>query len=333
VKVFRTDHRHIEAAGGAWAVTLGTFDGVHRGHAAICHQAVELARAGQLSGALAVSFARHPRAVLTPEHRPRLLTTLEERIPLLAATGLDRLYVLEFDGDLRELPYDRFVREVLRERLGLSHFVLGHDVHFGKGRGGTARTVAELAESEGFRFTQVSSVQHEGKAISSTRIRDEIERGSLDEAVRMLGHPYLVRGRVVHGRGEGRGLGFPTANLALGHPAKLLPPAGVYAAWARRAGEASWRQAVLNLGVAPTFGAGGELRLEVHLLEDSPDLYDMELEVAFGLHIRPEQRFSGPEVLAARIGKDLEEARRFLEHAVPPFHARALDGPLRGQAE
>jgi len=330
VQVFRTEHRAVEPIEGAWAVTLGTFDGVHLGHAAICGEAVELARAEGLSGALAVSFARHPRAVLTPDQRPRLLTTLEERIPLLAATGLDRLYILDFDEELRELSHDRFVRELLEQKLGLRHFVLGHDVHFGKGRGGTVQTVADLAESDGFLFTQVASIRHREEAISSTRIRDEIQKGSLEAAVAMLGHPYLVRGRVVQGRGEGRGLGFPTANLQDFHTAKLLPPQGVYAAWARPADEGVWREAVLNLGVAPTFGVDGQLRLEVHLLEGSPDLYGESLEVAFGARIRPEERFEAPEQLTARIHQDLAEAREFLSSAQPPFHPRALSELPRG---
>ncbi len=319
MQVLRTEYQDIEPVSGAWAVTLGTFDGVHRGHAAICGQASELARAEGLAGALAVSFQRHPRAVLTPDHRPRLLTTLEERIPLLASTGLDRLYILDFDEELRELPYDRFVREVLLARLGLRHFVLGHDVHFGKGRGGTVQTVADLAESEGFLFTQVASVRHGEGAISSTRIRDEIQSGSLEEAVTMLGHPYLARGRVIHGEGRGKGLGFPTANLEFAHPAKLLPAPGVYAAWGRPAGEGVWKEAVLNLGVAPTFGDGGPLRLELHFLQESHAAYDLELEVAFGVRIREERRFEGPEALVEQIQRDLGAAREFLRFAKPPF--------------
>jgi riboflavin kinase/FMN adenylyltransferase len=254
------------------------------------------------------------------------LTTLEERIALLRAAGLDRLYVLDFEENLQVLEYDEFVRSVLRDRLGLAHFILGHNVHFGRGRRGTSASVRALAQEMGFAFSQVKSVEHEGSAISSSRIRDAIEAGDLTGATAMLGHPYLVCGPVEGGRRIGRRLGFPTANLRITHPAKLFPPPGVYAAWARVVGESGFVPAALNLGQAPTFGSGTELRLEVHLLEGSPQLYEKRLLVAFGPRLRAEKRFSAPEELARQIARDVEAVPLALATSPPWQTPRAL-GP------
>lgn len=318
MKIYRGSFLRVPKLEGAWAVTLGTFDGVHRGHAAIFARAIEVVRREGLDGSLAITFGRHPRAVLTPNQRPRLLTTLEERIALLRAAGLDRLYVLDFEENLQVLEYDEFVRYVLRDRLGLAHFILGHDVHFGRGRRGTSESVRALAREVGFAFSQVESVEHDSSAISSSRIRDAIEAGDLTGATAMLGHPYLVCGPVEGGRRLGRRLGFPTANLRITHPAKLLPPPGVYAAWARVVGESGFVPAALNLGHAPTFGSGAELRLEVHLLEGSPQLYKKRLLVVFGPRLRDEKSFSSPEELGRQIARDVE--------AVPPALATSPPG-------
>lgn len=324
MKIYRGSFLKIPQLEGSWAVTLGTFDGVHLGHAAILSRALELTRDEELTGSLAITFGRHPRAVLTPSHRPRLLTTLQERIALLDAAGLDRLYVLDFEEKLQVLEYDEFVNFVLRDRLHLAHFILGHDVHFGRGRRGTAESVRVLAEAHGFAFSQVESVRHEGKAISSSRIRDAIGRGELAEASAMLGHPYLVLGPVEGGQQIGRQLGFPTANLRLTHPAKLLPPHGVYAAWARVLGERSWSAAALNLGPAPTVKSGDAAGLEVHLLEGSPDLYNKQLAVAFGPRLRAQRRFASAEELARQIARDVAEVPRALQRTPPLQRPEAL---------
>ncbi len=309
MEIVESDIGGLETRSEDWALTLGSFDGVHRGHLAICRRVVELVRENGLRGGAAVTFARHPRAVLDPQRPPRLLTTPAEKIPLLAATGLDRLYVLSFDEELRKLDYRSFVRDVLIARLGMRDLVLGHDVHFGHERGGTADAVATLARHDGFRFHQVESVLEGGEPVSSTRIRGLIEAGRLEDACALLGHPYLVRGEVVEGRGLGRRLGFPTANLKWGDPAKLLPPPGVYAAWAREEGRREWAEAVLNLGTAPTVDPHGSMGLEVHLLDGDHRLQGRILQVVFGERIRSERRFPSLEELVARIQQDVAEAR------------------------
>jgi riboflavin kinase/FMN adenylyltransferase len=305
--------RDLPPMGGPCAVTLGTFDGVHRGHRAILGEAVRHARARGWPAAAAVTFGSHPRSVLPGQKAPRILTVAREKQWLLATTGIDRLVVLDFDDDLASLEYDVFVREVLRERLGMAHFVLGHDVHFGRGRAGNVATVADLAEAEGFSFSQVASVRHQGQPISSTRIRDCVQAGDLRDAVAMLGHPFFILGQVEPGRGDGRRLGFPTANLALPGAAKLLPRQGVYGGWAAAEGLDGWCKAAVNLGTAPTLTPEGPVRVEVHLLEVEADLVGKDLMVGLEFPIRKEIRFDGVEALKAQIQADVAQVRRGLQ--------------------
>lgn len=325
MEITRSSLNDLPRFAGRWAVTLGTFDGVHRGHQAILAEGRSVARAHGFDGTVAVSFARHPRAMLEPDRRPRILTTVDERTRLLGATGLDRLVVLQFDEHLARLEYDAFVRRVLLQALGMAHFVLGHDVHFGRGRAGTLVTVAELAEVEGFTVSQVASIRHRGRPISSSRIRDCVADGSMREAVRMMGHPYPMTGLVAAGRGMGRELGFPTANLECSGSAKLRPGLGVYAGWARGKATGGWRAAAINVGRAPTVSDEGVVRIEVHLLDSSFDLLGEPLEVGFVSKMRDEFRFEGISSLRAQIGEDVAMARRVLESAEADARADRLD--------
>lgn len=324
MRLHRCSFPEVPRLGGRWAVTLGTFDGVHRGHQAILAESRAVARAHDLDGAVAVSFAHHPRSVLDGARRPRILTTPDEKIRLLAASGLEALVLLDFDEALAALEYDTFVRSILLDRLGLAHFVLGHDVHFGRGRGGNVTTVAALGEAEGFGVSQVASVRHGGEPISSTRIRDLVAGGRLPEAAVLLGHPFPVAGQVVEGRRLGRTLGFPTANLDPGDPSKLLPPLGVYGAWARW--DRDWHPAVVNIGLAPTVSDAGEIRVEAHVLEGEWDLYGRRVELALAGQLRAEKKFTGVEALRAQIGRDVEAAQSLLrEPPGPGLDPRRLD--------
>jgi len=337
MRVIEGRHQDLPTLAGRWALTLGTFDGVHRGHQAIVAEGQAVAQSHGFDGAAAVSFLYHPRSILDGQRRPRILTTLRERTQLLASTGLDLLVLLQFDESLAALEYDVFVREILRDRLGLAHFVLGHDVHFGRGRRGNVNSVTELAEAEGFGVSQVASVRAGGEPISSTRIRDRVAAGDLGAAVRLLGHPFPLSGMVVEGRRIGRTLGFPTANLEVADAAKLLPAHGVYAAWAGWDAQEGWRQAVVNIGIAPTVSATGMVRVEAHVLDGSWDLYGRGLQLALVAQVRAEARFAGPEELRAQIGRDVAEARTLLTPAAEPGVSRpawpagwTLDSP-KGQ--
>lgn len=327
--------RHIEPVDGPCAVTLGTFDGVHRGHQAILDDAMAHARSRGWPAAVAVTFASHPRSVLRGQKAPRILTVAEEKYWLLSATGLDRLVVLDFDEDLASLAYDAFVQEVLCARLGMAHFVLGHDVHFGRGRAGNVSTVADLAEAEGFSFSQVASVRHGSEPISSTRIRDCVETGDLEGAVAMLGHAFPILGTVGVGRGDGHRLGFPTANLDLPSDTKLLPRQGVYGGWASVEGLEGWHRAAVNLGTAPTLTSSGEVRVEVHLLDVEAKLRGRGLLIGLEFRIRDEIRFDGIEGLIRQIRADVAQVRERLRRppAVPPWGGGTspLDRPPGGR--
>lgn len=327
VKIFRGRRDEIPRLSGKWALTLGTFDGVHRGHHALLSETHRIGQRSDFAGAAAVTFERHPRTVLTPENAPPRLTTDSERAQLLAATGLDLLVILPFDRDTSQLGYDEFVRDFFIDRLALGHLVLGHDVHFGRGREGTVGTVAGLAESLGFGMSQVASVRYRDEPISSTRIRSTLAAGEVEEAGAMLGHPYLIRGVVREGRRVGRELGFPTANVESDHPRKILPADGVYGGWVRRPGR-EWVEAVINVGRAPTVSQDGDAlrRVEAHLLVETDDFYGEEIEVAVARRLRGEQRFDGLEALKAAIEADVV-AWRASGGQLPPELDPARLGP------
>ena len=314
MKILRSPHDALETLPGHRVVTLGTFDGVHRGHQEVLTQLRRAGRADGLDEVCAVTFGPHPRAVLTPKDVPALLNSRADREKMLAAAGVQLLVVLDFTPELAALEYDVFVREILLRRLGLQHFVLGHDVHFGRGRGGNVHTVTELGDEEGFLVSQVPSVHVDGEPVSSTRIRRALAEGELERAVELLGHPHLLSGPVVRGRQLGRGLGFPTANLEL-PGRRILPALGVYAGWARWEGS-GWHRAVLNVGRGPTVAEGDRPRVEVHLPGMDVDLYEKHLEVALARRLRPEQKFDGLEALKAAIAQDVQRSESAL-HDLP----------------
>ena len=307
----------LAAPSGRWALTLGSFDGVHRGHQAILESCRRIARAEGFEGAAAVSFVRHPRSLLPGQRPPRLLSSLPERLALLAESGIDKVVLLPFTPDLAGMHHADFVRQVLLGKLSMAHFVLGHDVHFGHARGGNAHTVADLAEECGFSFSQVPSVRHEGLPVSSTRIRDLVEAGELGSANALLGHPQLLSGIVREGRRLGRTLGFPTANLLPEDPGKLLPAPGVYAAWARGLG--AWERAVVHIGPAPSVSPEPTLRVEAHLLDGEHELYGQLLSLALVERLREVRIFADLALLRAQIEQDVRLAQAVLGRlAAPP---------------
>jgi riboflavin kinase/FMN adenylyltransferase len=288
-------------------VAVGNFDGVHRGHQALVAAAV--ARAAQAGGAAVVlTFDPHPARVLRPEAAPAALTTLEQKEELVRALGIHRLVALEFDARVAALAPDAFAREVLAEGLGAHHVVVGESFRFGRERRGDARTLATLGAGLGFTVQVVSPLLHAGVPISSSRVRDALAAGDVGEAGVLLGRPYALDARVVKGDGRGRGLGFPTANLA--SEGQLLPARGVYAGRCRLPAGDAW-PAVVNVGERPTFG-GKALRVEAHLLGYAGDLYDARVRLELVARLRDEQRFASPEALVARIHEDVRAARALL---------------------
>ncbi len=294
-------------------VALGNFDGVHLGHQEVLRRAVE---EGRRRGArvVAATFDPHPRAVLAPGGEPRLLTPLELRREALVRHGADEVRVIRFDEDLSKKTPERFVGEVLVGEIGAAAVVVGENFRFGRKAVGDFGDLERLMRGWGGEAyaVPIRSCGGGGGGISSTHIRTLICCGEVEEAARLLGRPYVVRGEVVVGDRRGRAIGFPTANV-LPDPAQVIPARGVYAGFVY-AGEERYA-ACTNVGVAPTFERG-ESRVEAHLLDFDGDLYGRVVDVSFVRRIRPEKKFSGVEELKEQIARDVDEARRITNHTL-----------------
>ncbi len=291
-------------------VTIGNFDGVHRGHRTLLHRTVEAGLAREVR-TVAVTFEPHPAAVLRPGSEPPRLTSPEERAELLLDAGIDLVVLLPFTRELAALEPAAFVRRVLADRLQATRVVVGTNFRFGRGASGDVTVLVEQGEHHGFDVEAVAVRDLDDAPISSTSIRDALGRGDVAWATSALGRPYQVRGEVVRGDGRGRSIGIPTANVAVTAD-RLVPPHGVYAGHASAGGE-RWR-CVTNVGVRPTFDAGDVPTVEAHLLDaDGVDLYGQPLSVTFEHHLRGERRFAGPDELVAQIHLDIEEARALLD--------------------
>lgn len=299
------------------AVTIGQYDGVHLGHRAVIAEVQQLARARSLKTAV-VTFDRHPASVVRPDSAPLLLTDLEQKLELLADTGVDYTLVVHFDEERSREPATEFVHEVLLGCLNARAVAVGEDFHFGYGRSGNVDLLRSMGAEEGFEVVGLPLVGLEHDApddpISSTAIRSALAQGRLDDATRMLGRPHEVRGVVEEGDRRGRDLGFPTANVAV-PGAVQLPADGIYAGWYRRP-DRGRHAAAISLGRRPTFHeAADRSLLEAHLLDFRGDLYGEPAQVQFVARLRGEERFDSPEALIEQMGRDCGEARRLLRGA------------------
>jgi riboflavin kinase/FMN adenylyltransferase len=296
-----------ESAFSRTVATIGNFDGVHLGHRAILARVRQ--RAQELGGqAVAITFEPHPVKVLRPEVNLPLLTTPDQKLQLLAESGLDAVVILPFTPEFAALPAREFVRRYFCERLKTREVVVGHDYCFGRGREGNIELLKEMGEIHGFTVQVVWAVEVHGAVVSSSLIRALLRLGKVAEANRLLGRPYGVSGQVIQGKGRGaKLLGVPTANILNAN--ELLPASGIYAVWVQRG--AVTLPGVANIGTCPTFD-NSELSLEVHLLEFSGNLYGESLEVQFVARLREEMRFPSLETLAAQIRADIAAARQVL---------------------
>ena len=312
MQVFRS---LAEAAGklGPSAVAIGNFDGVHLGH----QRLFEVARqaAGTFGGAaVALTFDPHPGKVLSPSLAPRLLTTLDRKLELLAEAGLQAAVVQTFDAEFSTLEAERFARDYLLAGLGARAVAVGPDFSFGRGRAGNVERLRAWLDPNAT-VSVVPKVEVDGLPVSSTRIRELVLEGRASAAARLLGRPFDIDGQVVTGMGRGRGIGWPTANVApLG---ELLPAIGVYAV--RAQGAFGDLAGAANLGRKPTFGEGQPVTVEVHLIDydgtGQASLTGQSMRVMFVERLRAEMRFASIEALTAQIGRDVVEARRL---AMPP---------------
>jgi|SRR5215470_19914755 len=288
----------------AAVVALGVFDGIHLGHREILTRAVGRARDLGLE-AVACTFEPHPMEVLQPDRVPLPITTLGERLDLIAAVGIDTTVILPFTREMASIEPESFVKGVLVDRLRAREIVVGDSHRFGRGARGDPRLLLSLGEQLGFEVDVVPALSVDGAPVSSTEVRAALQEGDVERAARLLGRPYTVCGDVVRGAGRGRTLGFPTANLRTDRP--LLVPTGVYACHATVEGMVY--PTVVNIGVRPTF-PGQAFAVEAYLLDFSGDLYGNVLCLGFERRLRGERRFPSVDALKAQIAEDVALARR-----------------------
>jgi riboflavin kinase/FMN adenylyltransferase len=288
-------------------LTIGNFDGVHLGHQHIFRLVKEKAR--EIGGeSIVYTFEPHPVAVLAPERKPLLITPLEEKLRLIAEQGMDMAILADFSDQFASQAPEDFVKRILYDQIKIRQLYVGHDYTFGKDRRGNIALLKELGRKLGFNVEVVEAVRVGGMVVSSTLIRELIQKGELREASRLLGRDYLLSGQVIHGHGRGsRKLGFPTANLK--PVGVLIPKPGIYAVRAVFAGKRY--PAVANLGWNPTFH-DQQFSVEVHILDFDQDIYGQSLGVEFVERLRDEAIFRGPEELSAQIRKDIVQAKEVL---------------------
>lgn len=291
-------------------VTVGNFDGLHVGHREILRIVTERARAR--GGEAAVyTFEPHPRKVLRPDAAPRLLTTLEQKLELIEQAGIDVTVLEPFDLAFAGQGAAEFVRDVLHARLRPQEVYVGYDFRFGHDREGSMRTLTEMGPHLGFAVTIVPEVTIGDRDVNSTRIRELLGEGRVEEAALLLARPYAVRGRVVEGDGRGRTLGFPTVNIDPEN--EVVPAVGVYAGRLRvLGGPPDPLPAVVNVGRRPTVKPDDPVVTEAHVIDWSGDLYGRRVELAFLHRLREERRFPDVEALRRQIARDRDAARERL---------------------
>lgn len=288
-------------------LTVGVFDGVHRGHRKIVNTLIEKARAKN-APAVVLTFEPHPASVLTGREI-RCLTTPDERADLLFSLGVDIVVTQRFTLDLAALSAHEYM-STLKAHLGLAHLMIGYDFALGRGREGNAPRLAEIGSELGYTVEVAPALSDESGVISSTEIRKLVSTGNMPEAEKLLGYPYSMGGEVVHGEGRGRKLNFPTANIDYPKQ-KAMPPNGIYACWARLGNERF--MAATNIGLNPTFTPERKIpSLEAYLLDFDRDIYGELLTLEFVSRLRDEIRYTTVEALIAQIHKDVEQTREIL---------------------
>ncbi|NCF63118.1 MAG: bifunctional riboflavin kinase/FAD synthetase [Gammaproteobacteria bacterium] len=293
-------------ASGRSAVTIGNFDGVHRGHQALVDRCRQLA--GDRGTVAVVTFEPLPAAFFRPEQSPARLSSVYRKLELLRCLDVDITWLMRFDNSLAALTARQFVEQVLFHGLNARYVVVGEDFRFGSGREGDLALLQALGPEFGFEVATVPAVLADGVRVSSSGIREKLAAGDFRSAARWLGQPYRMEGHVVKGASLGRKLGYPTANLRI--RCVPSPLGGVLAAWSRVSG-GRWRPAVTNLGRRPAVG-GSEPLLEVHFFDWDKDLYGQRLEVQFVAKLRDELNFDSIDGLVAQMKRDEQEARSIL---------------------
>jgi riboflavin kinase / FMN adenylyltransferase len=295
-------HGSLQRARGRCALTIGNFDGVHRGHRALIDRVIAKAREAELTSCV-LTFEPHPREFFAGDAAPARLTRLRDKLELMAQAGIEHVHVARFDSRFAAMPAERFVSEILVRSLGTRWLLVGRDFRFGAKRAGDFATL----QNHGFAVEAMPDVQFEGKRVSSSAVRAALKAGDLRGGERLLGHPYTISGRVAHGSKLGRGLGFPTANIVLRRPP---PISGIFVVEVDNLG-----RGVASVGRRPTINPVAIPLLEVHLFDYDADLYGEHLRVRFLQKLRDEEKFDGLPALQAAIARDARQAKEyFLKH-------------------
>jgi riboflavin kinase/FMN adenylyltransferase len=294
------------APAGGWAVTIGNFDGVHRGHRALLDRVRAKARELDI-GSCVLTFEPHPREFFSPESAPPRLSRLRDKLELMASAGVGRVHVARFDRRFAALSAARFVDDVLVRGLRTRWLTVGRDFRFGQGRGGDFAMLEAASERHRFRLESMADVLQDGERVSSSAVRRALAAGDLRRAERLLGHTYTISGRVAHGAKLGRNLGFPTANI----PLRRSPPlSGIYVVEVEVDGE-KLGPAVASVGKRPTVNPVARPLLEVHLLDFHEDLYGRHLRVCFLEKLRDEEKYADLIQLKEAIARDVHRAREY----------------------
>lgn len=298
-----------ERATTSTVLTIGNFDGVHRGHRALLAELTAKARALALP-ATVLTFEPHPREFFAPETAPARLSSLREKLELLADCGVERVHVCRFDQKLAALTAAQFIERILVQGLSLRYLVIGDDFRFGQGRGGDFALLQQAGVAHRFVVEAMPTVDLDGLRVSSSAVREALAAGDIELAESLLGRAYVIAGRIMHGNGIGRTLGFPTANIHIKHA--RLPLAGVFAVTVSGLA-ASPLPGAASLGVRPTLGDGLKPVLEVHLLDFSRDIYGAHVTVNFLHKLRAEEKYDSLAALKAQIACDVASVRRYFE--------------------
>jgi len=300
-------HGSSPPGGGRLALTIGNFDGVHRGHQAMLARAVARARALRAASCV-LTFEPHPREFFSPSTAPARLTRLRDKLEQMAAAGVDRVHVARFDARLAALPAERFVQDVVVQGLRAAWLLVGRDFRFGAKRGGDFALLERLCAQHGVELEAMPDVVLDAERVSSSSVRSALAAGELAAAARLLGRPFAMSGRVAHGEKLGREIGFPTANIAL---RRRSPVAGIFVVECLAEGESRWWPAVASVGRRPTVNPTAAPLLEVHLLDFVGDLYRRHLRVRFLKKLRDEQKYDDVPQLRAAIAQDAKAARQY----------------------
>ena len=296
---------------GRCVATIGCFDGVHMGHQLLIRTVRRQAEERGLQSVV-ITFDRQPRELFDPTYRPQLLSTLEEKEQLMESLGVDQLVVLPFTRELASLTAQAFMQQVLQEQLGVQVLVTGYDNRFGKNRAEGFDDYVRYGKALGMKVLRGEEATFPGtdEAVSSSAIRQMLSEGKVRQIQEGLTRPYSMTGKVVAGEHIGHEIGFPTANLSLDNPYKVIPAPGVYAVWAILGTERM--PAMMNIGMRPTF-EGTKQTLEVHILNKVGDVYGQMLTVEFMERLRSEQRFDNPEALVEQLKADRATAMETLK--------------------